>query len=77
MNELLALVRDVFNVDSVELTDELAFADLETWDSLTHMVFITRLESAFAIELSGDEIADMRTISDLKTIVARHADPGS
>ena len=77
MGQLLDILRDVFGVDQAALGDELAFTDLESWDSLTHMMFITRVEGAFSIELTGDEIADMRTIGDLKTIVGRYTDLGS
>ena len=39
------------------------------WDSMTHMFFITKLEEEYGIELTGDEIADMDTIGDIKKVL--------
>ncbi len=42
----------------------------EEWDSLSFMFFITKMEGVYGIELTGDEISDMRTIGDIKKIIA-------
>jgi len=51
------------------LTDESRLMGLEEWDSLSHMFFITKLEEVYGIELTGDEIAEMQTIGDVKKII--------
>ena len=33
------------------------------------MFFITKLEETYGIELTGDEIADMQTVSDIKKVI--------
>ena len=72
MDNLDDIIREVFSVDPASLSDETAFTDLENWDSLTHMMFITQVESGLSVELTGDEIAEMATIGDLKRIVGNH-----
>ena len=67
LNELL---KDVFNLHEIELTDEARLMSFKEWDSMTHMLFITRLEEAYEINLEGDEIASMETIGDIKKILA-------
>lgn len=67
LNELL---KDVFNLRETELTDEARLMSFKEWDSMTHMLFITRLEEAYEINLEGDEIASMETIGDIKKILA-------
>ena len=67
LNELL---KDVFNLRETELTDEARLMSFKEWDSMTHMLFITRLEEVYEINLEGDEIASMETIGDIKKILA-------
>ena len=66
---LLAILSESLNVKDSEIKDEARFADFGEWDSMTHMFFITRLEEAYSIELTGDEIADMQTIGDVKRLL--------
>ena len=48
------------------------FRDIPGWDSLAHMDIIAAVESAFGIEFTGDEIADMQTVGDMwKTVEHR------
>ena len=67
--KLLQIIRDVLDSDQDQLDDHLRLMDLEGWDSMAHMLFITKLESEYSIELSGDEIADMRTIGEVKEVL--------
>ena len=67
--KLCQIIREVFNVDQDSVDDNLRLLDLETWDSLNHMLFITRIEKEFGIELSGDDIADMQTVAQIKAIL--------
>ncbi len=66
---LLDIICDTFNTDGPALSDDLDIRDLEEWDSLTHMLFITSLEKQFAIQLSGDDIVEMQTISNIRQIL--------
>ncbi|MEO6731344.1 MAG: acyl carrier protein [Ferruginibacter sp.] len=69
MTKLQMVLKNSFNVNESEMIDEVKLMSYGEWDSLTHMFFITKLEEAFDIELTGDEIADMQTIGDIKKIV--------
>ena len=72
---LSRLVAEVFDIDPSELSDEVEFPSLDGWDSLNHMEFITRVEEGFDVELSGDEIADMRSIALTRKILAAKTAP--
>ena len=70
-NRLLRLLNETFNVDGGQLTLDSRLSDLDGWDSLAHMEFIVSLETEYKIELTGDEIANIRTIGDVRTLVNR------
>lgn len=61
---------EVLNVPIDRLTDAQILSEIESWDSLAHMILITRIEDEFQIQFSGDQIADIRTIGDIKLALA-------
>ncbi|MFW5857311.1 MAG: acyl carrier protein [Planctomycetota bacterium] len=70
MPPLDQLLTAIFGVG--DLADDATMADVPSWDSLTHMDLIARLESTYSIELTGDEIADMQSVGAIRAILARH-----
>ena len=67
--KLQAILKDAFNINEAEANDDAKLMNYGEWDSMTHMFFITKLEEEYQIELTGDEIADMQTVGDIKKIV--------
>jgi acyl carrier protein len=67
--KLAKILKECFNENESGLTDEARLMNFGEWDSMAHMLFITKLEEAFEIELTGDEIADMQTVGDVKRII--------
>jgi acyl carrier protein len=68
-----AIVAESFNMKAEDVRDELVIRDLEEWDSMAHMFFITRLEEAFGVDLTGDEIEKMQRVEDVKRILEAKA----
>lgn len=64
------ILKESFNANESLLKDDTRLMSLEEWDSMSHMFFITKLEEAYGIELTGDEIANMQTVGDIKKIIA-------
>ena len=67
--KLNKILTESFNAKEFQLADETRLLSLDEWDSLTHMFFITKLESTYGIELTGDDIADMQTVGDIKRVI--------
>ncbi|MFZ6658615.1 acyl carrier protein [Undibacterium sp. TJN19] len=65
---------EVFGLPESTIVDSLVLTEIASWDSLAHMILITRLEDNYAIQLTGDQIADMRSVADArKALVAQGA----
>ncbi len=67
--KLESILKDSFNVKESEMNDDAKLMNYGEWDSMSHMFFITKLEEAYSIELTGGEIADMQTIGDIKNMI--------
>ena len=63
---------EVFVIPEASVVDSLALSDISTWDSLAHMMLIIRLEEAYQIQFTGDEIADMKSVGDARFTLLAH-----
>jgi acyl carrier protein len=62
---------EVFSIPEQTMDDSLSLRAISTWDSMTHMIMIARVEEAFRIEFTGDEIADFQTFGDVRKALER------
>ena len=63
---------DVFDEDIV-VTDETTAADVEDWDSLTHITLISEVEDAFGIKISMKDVLGMKNVGELADIIEKTA----
>ena len=65
------LMANVLRIREDRIGEKTRMQDIAEWDSLKHMELIVAIEQAYGIELTGDEIADMTSISSIKQIVGQ------
>jgi len=65
LNEVFS---DVFDEDIV-VNDKTTAADIEDWDSLTHITLISEVEDAFGIKLSMKAVLDMKNVGEMVDII--------
>ncbi len=73
VNDVLALMADVFEVSAEDVSAETQFGDLPKWDSMGHMDLMVALESKFGIEISADSIRDLVSVSKIMEAVEARA----
>ena len=66
IQELLA---QTLNLPLDSISDDASMKTVPEWDSLKHMEVILSIERHFKVELTGDEIADMTSLSAINTIL--------
>lgn len=69
VEKLTNVFHEVFNDNSIVLRDEMTAADVENWDSLTHMLMITKVEEVFGIKFKLKELNKLKQVGDLISIV--------
>ena len=71
MEELDSILSATLKVPADQLGDDKGMEDVPAWDSLSHMDLILAIESHFAIELTGDDIADMVTLGAIREVIGK------
>ena len=61
--------RDLFDDDTLQLRPDMTAADVEAWDSLTHINLIVDIEREFKVRFTTGEITGLKTVGDLAALV--------
>ena len=69
---LIGIIAEALNTDPENLSEGTELQSIRNWDSMTHMIMITKIEERLNIEFTGDEIATMTTIKDIKDILFKN-----
>lgn len=69
VSRLTAIFHEVFNDSSIVLRDDMTAADVENWDSLTHMLMITKVEEVFGIKFKLKELNKLKMVGDLIGVI--------
>ena len=69
VGKLTAIFHEIFNDNSIVLRDDMTASDVENWDSLTHMLMITKVEEVFGIKFKLKELNKLKMVGDLVGII--------
>jgi len=67
------IFRDVFDDESLVITDDTTAADIEDWDSLTHITLVNEIEDAFNYKFSMKEVLGMKNVGEMLDILEKHS----
>ncbi len=60
---------DVFDDPDIQISDLTTAADIEGWESLTHITLISSVEDAFDISFSMKEVVKMKNVGEMVDII--------
>lgn len=63
------IFRDVFEDDTIELTESTTAEDIEDWDSLTHIQLIVEIEKKFNVKFTTQEISSLKNVGEFIALV--------
>tara|TARA_B100000780_G_C21095661_1_gene441864 strand:+ start:288 stop:530 length:243 start_codon:yes stop_codon:yes gene_type:complete len=71
--KLQGVFREVFDDESIEITESMSANDLEAWDSLNHVRLVVSAEEEFNITLSTTDVADLQNVGQLIDLIEKQA----
>lgn len=66
LNEIF---RDVFDDDGLNITRESSAADVEGWDSLTHVSLLLAVEKKFGFRFTSSQVAGLKNVGELVDLI--------
>ncbi|MCL2671618.1 MAG: acyl carrier protein [Clostridiales bacterium] len=72
LHRVNAVFRDIFDDDTLAITEENSAADIPDWDSLTHIALLAEIEECFGIRFSMKDVLGMQKVGNLLDIIVHH-----
>lgn len=72
MEKFIEICRDVFENEEIVISETDTAADIEGWDSLTHLSLINELEETFDVAFKLDEVTGSTNVGELLTALINH-----
>lgn len=72
-SRLTDVFRDVFDDEALSIERSTTAADVEGWDSLTHVNLLVAVEKAFGIRMSTREVKNMKNVGDFIDLIGAKA----
>ncbi len=69
MQKVTEIARDIFDDEELELNDDTIAADVDGWDSLTHLSFINEIENEFGIKFEMKEVQGLNNVGELIDVI--------
>ena len=63
--KLNGIFRDVLDNEDIELADSTTAADIEEWDSLSHIQLIVAIEKGFGVKFTSLEIMRWKNVGEM------------
>ncbi|HEX6802716.1 MAG TPA: acyl carrier protein [Terriglobales bacterium] len=68
-DQIRTMASDIFGVPADKITPASTPETIETWDSIQHLNLVLALEEKFGLQLSPEEIEQMKSIGDVIKLV--------
>ena len=66
---LMAVFHEVFEDDSIVVTEETVADDIEDWDSLMHITLVSEIENAFGFKFKMKDVVGMQNVGEMLDII--------
>ena len=73
MKTLNEIFCNVFDDDSIVLTDETNSSDIDDWDSLEQIDLIVNIENEFEMVFDMAEVSDLANVGEMADLIMRKA----
>ena len=67
--KLQEVFRDVFQDESLTILPEMTAGDVDKWDSITHLIMISKVEEVFNASFRLKELIKLKNVGDLITLL--------
>ena len=74
LEKVNAVIQDVFDDDSIRVSDETVAIDVDGWDSLMHITLIGTIEDEFDIKFAMKDVVGMKNVGQMVDLIMEQLD---
>lgn len=67
--KLAEIFQDVFDEEGIRISDGTTAADIDGWDSLTHITLLSSVEEEFGIKFDMKAVLEMKNVGDMVDMI--------
>ncbi len=71
LKELQPIFQDVFDDETLVITDETTAADIEDWDSLAQIRLVVAIEKQFGIKFAFGELQNTSNVGEMIKLIQK------
>ena len=71
--KLNEVFRDVFDDESITVTDTTTANDIDDWDSLAHINLLAAIEQEFGMKFNMGQVVSMKNVGEMIDIICERA----
>ncbi|MEE5990144.1 MAG: phosphopantetheine-binding protein [Lachnospiraceae bacterium] len=72
LSKVNEVFHEVFDDDSIEVTETTTAKDIEDWDSLMHITLVSEIENAFGFKFMMKDVVGMKNVGEMLDIIAQN-----
>jgi acyl carrier protein len=69
LERLTQVFRNVFDDDELVIDGSTTAADVQGWDSLTHVTLMINVEKAFKVKFTSKQVASLKNVQELVGLI--------
>lgn len=67
--KLNEIFRDILDNETLTLTEETVFEDIDAWDSLAQVMIVMAAQEAFGIKFIIDEVTGIKSVREMADLI--------
>lgn len=72
LSKVNEVFHEVFDDDSIEVTETTTAKDIEDWDSLMHITLVSEIENAFGFKFMMKDVVGMKDVGEMLDIIEQN-----
>ncbi|SHN65773.1 acyl carrier protein [Butyrivibrio hungatei DSM 14810] len=69
LSKLQKIIRDVFDDEDIEVSEETVATDVDGWDSLAHITLIGTIEDEFDVKFAMKEVVNLKKVGNIIDLI--------
>ncbi|EEO24330.1 MULTISPECIES: acyl carrier protein [Helicobacter] len=65
------IFRDIFDDETLNITEQTHSEDIEEWDSLSHINLVAAIEKEFCVKFALGELQELKNVGDMLNLIIK------